>query len=208
MELPQYTLKPSVNRMVAPWILKLLGLAVLFYFGIYFNVKFAMKMDIPSYINILIFVFLVVLVVTQVLLYHIRFGKYSYKFYTNRIEFEGKKPATFLFSEFQQADVKQGVFDKAFGTGIIRLSKSFSVGPITNVRQIESYLEQLVKYYRYTQERFRAQQQQASMQQEMAGQQAQQQYAQQPTQQQPQQSAQGQQQASQPGAQGGQYRGI
>lgn len=194
--------------MVAPWILKLLGLAVLFYFGIYFNVKFAMKMDIPSYINILIFVFLVVLVVTQVLLYHIRFGKYSYKFYTNRIEFEGKKPATFLFSEFQQADVKQGVFDKAFGTGIIRLSKSFSVGPITNVRQIESYLEQLVKYYRYTQERFRAQQQQASMQQEMAGQQAQQQYAQQPTQQQPQQSAQGQQQASQPGAQGGQYRGI
>lgn len=200
MELPQYTLKPSVNRMVAPWILKLLGLAVLFYFGIYFNVKFAMKMDIPSYINILIFVFLIVLVVTQVILYNIRFGKYNYKFYTNRVEFEGKKPATFLFSGFQQAEVKQGIFDKAFGTGIIKLSKSFSIGPISNVRQIESYLEQLVKYYRYTQERFRAQQQQASMQQEMAGrQQVQQQYSQQAAQ---------AQQSPQQGAQGSQYRGV
>lgn len=202
MELPQYTLKPSVNRMVAPWILKLLGLAVLFYFGIYFNVRFAMKTEIPSYVNMLIFAFLIVLVVTQIILYHIRFGKYSYKFYTNRVEFEGKRPATFIFSDFQQAVVRQGLFDRTFGTGIIELSRSFSIGPITNVRQIESYLEQLVKYYRYTQDRFRAQQQQASMRQEMAGQQAQQQYAQQA------QQPQGQQQSPQPGAGGSQYGGM
>lgn len=168
MELPQYTLKPSTNRMVVPWIFKLLGLSILFYAGIYFNVKYALKTEIPSYVNILIFVFLIVLIGAQAFIYHIKFGKYKYNFYTNRIEYAGKKPKTFLFSDFQSADLKQGMFDKMFNTGSIRLSKTFDIGPISNVTRIKSYLEQLVQYYRASQQRFRQSEQQASMQREIA----------------------------------------
>jgi hypothetical protein len=153
--------------MVAPWILKLLGLAILFYGGIYFNVKYAMGKEIPALINMLIFAFLLILIITQLILYRVRFGKYTYKFYTNRIDYEGKKPLTFMFTDFQQAEVKQHLFDKFFGTGIIKLSKTFSIGPISNVNQIKAYLEQLVRYYLYSQQRFKAQQQQAAMQKEV-----------------------------------------
>jgi hypothetical protein len=173
MELPQYTLKPNPNRLVAPWILKLIGLSALFYGGIYFNVKYALKTEMPAYINLFVFAFLIALVVIQVILYHVRFGKFSYKFYTNRVEFEGKKTETFMFSDFTSADVKQGAFDRMFSTGWIMLSKSFSVGPISNVSQMKSYIEQLVQYYRYSQERYRLQQQQASMQPQMTQQAAQ-----------------------------------
>lgn len=168
MELPQYTLKPNVNCMVVPWIFKLLGLSALFYAGIYFNVKYALKTAIPPLVNMLIFAFLIVLIVTQVILYHVRFGKYKYLFFTNRIEYDAKKPVTFMFSDFQQAELKQGLFDRMFGTGELKLSKKFIIGPISNVAQIKNYLEQLVNYYQSTQQRYKAQEQQASMQQQMA----------------------------------------
>jgi hypothetical protein len=154
--------------MVIPWILKLLGLSVLFYAGIYFNVKYALKTEIPSYVNLLIFVFLIVLIGAQAFIYHIKFGKYKFMFFTNRIEFAGKKPKTFLFSDFQSAELKQGLFDKMFNTGSIRLSKTFDIGPISNVSQIKSYLEQLVQYYRASQQKFRQAEQQVSMAKELA----------------------------------------
>ncbi|MBU2561483.1 MAG: hypothetical protein KKD17_04235 [Nanoarchaeota archaeon] len=167
MEVPQYTLRPNTNAMVAPWILKLLGLAILFYGGIYFNVRFAMGKSIPPAINLFIFVFLIVLVVTQVILYRVKFGKYKYLFYTDRVEFEGKKTETFFFNDFQQAEVKQKLFEKMFDTGELRLSKIFKIGPISNVTQVRSYIEQLVQYHRAMQERYRVQEQQAAMQKEM-----------------------------------------
>lgn len=188
MELPQYTLRPNTNRMVVPWIFKLLGLSALFYFGVFFNAKYALRTSVPSYINLLIFLFLIILIATQTVLYHVKFGKYQYLFYTNRVDFEGKKTKTFMFDDFTEAKLKQGIFDKMFGTGSITLSKDFSIGPISNVAQMKSYLEQLVQYHRTSEERYRMQQQQIQMQREMAQRQSQQQF-QQPVQQTVQQPA-------------------
>jgi hypothetical protein len=168
MELPQYTLRPNINRMVVPWIFKLLGLSVLFYGGVYFNARYALGTSIPAYVNLLIFFFLIVLIATQAVLYHVKFGRYQYLFYTNRVDFEGKKTKTFMFSEFTEAKLKQGIFDRMFGTGSIALGKDFSIGPISNVEQMKSYLEQLVQYYRTSEERYRMQQQEVQMQREMA----------------------------------------
>ncbi len=216
MEVPQYTLRPDTNAMVAPWILKLLLLAAVFYVGIYINVKLLWDRSIPAAINIFIFVFLAVLVATQVVLYRVRFGKYKYKFFTNRIEFEGKKSQTFLFNDFSEAKLKQGLFDKMFNTGDIILSKSFSIDHVPNVVQIKNYLEQLVNYYRAMQQRYRLQQQrmQAGVSAQQPGQAGQapqsQQPLRQPSQQNSQQPAQsqpsegGQASAGQPGGAAGQ----
>lgn len=167
MELPQYTLKPNVNRMVIPWIFKLLGLSILFYGGVYFNVRFALASTIPAYVNILIFLFLILLIATQTIMYHVKFGKYKYLFFTNRVEYDSKDVQTFMFDDFQSVQLKQGLFDKMFDTGSILLSKKFGIGPISNVAQIKSYLEQLVNYYRAAQQRSRAQVQEVSMQKEL-----------------------------------------
>ena len=155
MELPQYTLKPSINRLVVPWVFKLLGLSAIFYFGIYFNVKIVFKYDIPSLVNLLIFLVLVVMIVVQLILYHVKFGKYAYKFYSNKIDYEAKKTVTFLFNDFSQAELKQNIFDKMFNTGRIVLSKDFTVGPISGALQIKNYLERLVQYYKYSQQTYK-----------------------------------------------------
>lgn len=162
MEVPQYTLRPNTNRMVMPWIFKLLGLAILFYGGIFFNVKYALKMSIPLFVNVLIVIFLIILIATQLILYRVRFGHFKYEFYTNRVDYNGKDHKTFLYGNFESAQLKQNPFDKIFGTGSIQLSKKFLIGPISNITQIKTYLEQLVRYYQYTQQRNQMLQQQAS----------------------------------------------
>ncbi len=153
MELPQYTLKPHINSMLAPWIMKLLGLSILFYGGIFAVVKVGMLSgidSIPPTINLFIVAVLITAVASQVVIYHVKFGKYRYLFFTDRIEYQAKKTITFRFLDFQEATLKQGAFNKMFNTGTLVLSKDFKVGPIPDAKQMKGYLEQLVKYYRYS----------------------------------------------------------
>ena len=162
MELPQYTLHLTIKRMLFPRILLLVVLAPIFYFGIWLNSRL-LGIEIPGFIAVFLILFLIILVIAQAILHYIAFQKFQYSFYTNRIEFEGKKPRTFLFSDFEQATLKQNILDKIFNTGSIQLSKTFSIGPISNLTQVKTYVEQLVRYYRYQQQRMqmRAAQQQA-----------------------------------------------
>ncbi|MFC1723299.1 hypothetical protein ACFL0V_04115 [Nanoarchaeota archaeon] len=162
MELPQYTLHHTIKRMVVPRVITLLILSPLFYVGIFVNAKL-LNFEIPSFVAVFIILVLVVMVVVQSVLNYVRFQKYRYLFYTNRIDYEGKKPATFLFANFQQVELKQNIFDKMFNTGSIKLSKEFSIGPIANVQQIKAYMEQLVQYYRFTQQRYKIQQAEQGM---------------------------------------------
>lgn len=148
MELPQYTLKPHNNRMVVPWIFGLLMLSILFYFGIYFNVKFALQSDVPPSINMFIMAFCIVIVVFQLVRYHIQFAKYQYLFYADRIEFQGKKTKVFMLKDTEEITVKKNIFDNMFKTGSIKLSKKFKVGPIINTSQMQAYIQKLVDYNR------------------------------------------------------------
>ncbi|NQU78142.1 hypothetical protein HQ545_00055 [Candidatus Woesearchaeota archaeon] len=170
MELPQYTLKPDANRMVAPRIIMMLLLSAFLYIGVRVNFfLIGWDVSIPTFINIFILVLIAVIAATQVILYHIKFAQYKYLFYTNRVEFNGKKTKTFLFSDFSSADLKQGLFDKMFNTGSIRLSKEFSIGPVAHVTQMNTYLEQLIKYYHSSQGSYNLQQQQSAMKQQLTG---------------------------------------
>ncbi|MBT7902312.1 hypothetical protein HN587_00495 [Candidatus Woesearchaeota archaeon] len=147
MELPQYTLKPNTFRMVTPWIIKLLVLSTLFYTGIILAMKLSLKMEIPSFIHPIIGLVLLALVIIQTILYKVKFGKFKYVFFTNRIEFEGEKPLTFLFTDFKSINIKQDFLDKLFGTGNILLEPNFKIDHISNIKQIEGYLNQLITYF-------------------------------------------------------------
>ena len=147
MELPQYKVKPNTIRMVIPWIFKLLALCALFYVGIFINVKLLLKSTIPTLVNVFIVIFLLVLVIVQIVLYHLKFGKFKYVFFTNRIDYESNKPETFLFTDYKESHLKQNSLDQMFGTGTIVINNTFNLGPISNAKQVFNYLQQLIKYF-------------------------------------------------------------
>lgn len=151
MDIPQYKLKPNITRMILPQIIKLVALAALFYLGLWFNLKFGFNMEIPAAINVLVAVVLLVLVVLQLVIYHIKYAKFEYLFYPNRIEFHGNKIQTFLFRDFQGIDIKRNVFDTIAGTGTILVQPKFRVGPVSNAKQVIDYMQKLIQYFQYAQ---------------------------------------------------------
>ncbi|MBU0461281.1 MAG: hypothetical protein KJ574_01705 [Nanoarchaeota archaeon] len=159
MEVPQYSIKPNVNRLVALKIIQLIILAVLFYIALWLNLQLGFNLEIPFMVNILVIVVLVVAVVIELIKFHVVYAQYNYLFYTNRVIFQKKdKLYTFYFKDFEKSELKSNLLDKIMGTGTIVLSKKFKIGPINKPSKVYEYLLKLIDYDKKTRSSYEAQQ--------------------------------------------------
>ena len=144
MDLPLYTIKQSVLRILIPKALKLLGLAIMLYLGVLLNL-YMMKKSIPSYINYLIIAVIFILVLIEALLTHNKILKNKYYFFPGRIELRGKEPKTLDFRYITSVSISQNLLDKILRTGTINIEPDFKIGPISNCNQVYAYLQKLVQ---------------------------------------------------------------
>ena len=148
MDLPLYSTKPSIVRVLIPKIFKLIGLAVLLYTGVWLNLFF-MKIKIPSYINYLIIAIIFVLVLIEALFTYMQTLKDKYYFFAGRVEFRGKLAKTLDFRYVTNMSVSKDLVDKVLGTGTIVVQPDFRVENVSNCDQVFSYLQQLVQRIRH-----------------------------------------------------------
>ncbi|MEK6887032.1 MAG: hypothetical protein AABW88_04315 [Nanoarchaeota archaeon] len=146
-DLPEYTIKPNVTRILIPSIINTVLLAFLFYAGILINVTL-LGIAIPTGINILIVAVLGLLVVIQALLTYLQASKTRYEIYKNRIQIEGAKQQYFMFSVIQELKFKKSFLDKALGTGTLIIDPKTKLKAIPNFEQTFVYLKQLLQYSR------------------------------------------------------------
>jgi len=146
MELPQYSVKPSVGSILFPQFFKLIALCAAFYGGVWINF-YLLGAEFPFWITILLIVVLAVLLVAQLLITKSRANRYHYDFYQNRAEFYGEKLKSILFSDIQSVKVSRNIFDSFAGTGTVILSQDFKISNIKNYAEIQNYLNQLVQNY-------------------------------------------------------------
>lgn len=147
MEIAQYSVKPSVRRIVIPQILKLAGLCALFYLGVWANL-WLLGYEMPSWIGIVVISVLVLLAVVQVLITNKKAQDWRYSFYSNRIEYEGDRIVSVLFSEVEDVKVKRNVFDLFAGTATIVLSKKFKLKSIPNYKPVADYAYKLTQAFK------------------------------------------------------------
>ena len=144
MDLPLYSTKPNIVRVLVPKVLKLLGLAVLLYAGVWLNL-FVMSKQIPSSINYLIIAFIFLLVLVEILLTYLRTLKDKYYFFVGRLEFRGKQVRTLDFRYVTDMVVSENFVDKILGTGTIVVQPDFRIENISNCDKVFAYLQQLVQ---------------------------------------------------------------
>lgn len=144
MELPLYTIRSDVLRILLPKAVKLIGLAVLLYTGIWLNL-FMMKKSIPDTINYLIIAIIFVLVLIEALLTYNKTMKNKYYFFQGRIEFRGRQPKTMDFRYIKGISVSRDFLDKILNTGTIGIQPGFRIESIKNPDQVNAYLQQLVQ---------------------------------------------------------------
>ena len=150
MELPQYTTKPSVTRMIVPEFLKMFSLSMLFYFGIKLNFYF-LSIQAKSYWDVIIIAALALLSLVQVMISNSKTTAETYNFYSNRIErIGGKKPMQILFADVKNLTTAKNLFDNLFGTSKITLEPNFEMKFIKNANQIYFYIQKLIQSYRYS----------------------------------------------------------
>ncbi len=147
MEIAQYSVKPSITSIILPQFFKLIALCAVFYGGVWINF-FLLDKKIPSWANITVIFLLLALLGGQLFITKKRAGKYHYDFFTNRIEFYGKKLQSILYSDIQQIIVKRSIFDIITGTGSVVLSKDFKISNISNYEEVKNYVQKLVRNFK------------------------------------------------------------
>jgi len=158
MELPQYSVKPSVSRTLFPQFFKLAALWVAFYFGVWINF-FLLQMDFPLWLTILLITILIILFFAQLAITKSKVDKYHYDFFSNRVEFYGEKLKSIMYSDIEEIKTSKNIFDSIFGTGTVILSKNFKITNVKNYIEIQNYLNQLIQNFRaYRMQEFTAQQ--------------------------------------------------
>ena len=149
MDIPQFTVKPDVARMVVPKIVQLVILSLLFYIALWLNLKLGFQIEVPLIVNVLIAIGLVLAVLVEVLRFHAKFSQYKYLFYVDKLVFQKKDVLTsFLFADFQTSKHDQNLIDRLMSTGTIVLNKSFKLGPVNKAHKVYEYLLKLISYYR------------------------------------------------------------
>lgn len=147
MEIAQYSVKPSVKRIVIPQIFRLIGLCALFYFGVWANLLL-LGYEMPSFVGIIMASVLVVLSIIQVLITHKKAQDWQYSFYQNRVEYAGDKIMSVLFSEVGGVKIKRNIFDLFANTATISLNKRFKLKDISNYKQTADYIYKLVQAFK------------------------------------------------------------
>ncbi len=149
MELPQYTIRPAIRRLLVPQFLKLIALCALFYFGVWINLKL-LERQVPIWFDIAVIAFLLILAIAQAFITRKRAENWRYEFYSNRIEYFGDRLSSVLYSDIPSIVVKRNVFDLLANTATLALGK-FRIRYLTNYEEISKYINSLVEAYRQEQ---------------------------------------------------------
>jgi len=146
MEQPQYSVSPSVRAIVLPHIFQLALLSLFFYAGIFVNLSI-LKIAVPFWANISIALLLVILSLIQVEITAKKAKQFHYDFYPARIEFCGKRVESLLYSEIESVKISRELADSFSGTGTISLSKKFSIKNVKNYKEIQEYINNIIRAY-------------------------------------------------------------
>ncbi|RMF04947.1 hypothetical protein D6764_05935 [Candidatus Woesearchaeota archaeon] len=145
---PRYVIKPSLARVLVPEGIKTAFLCVLFYAGIWVNV-FLLKMEIPDIVNWLIWAFLGMLLLLDIVLKWTKAKRMRAEVYTDRIIIHSEKDEDEVFwVQASPPEAEQNFIDKIFGTATIVIGYG-RMRFVKNFEKIVPYLEQYRKYAVY-----------------------------------------------------------
>jgi hypothetical protein len=147
VDIPQYIIRPSMQRILIPQIIITTVLAFVFYVGIAINVAL-LRISIPGSVRWLIIAILALLVIIQGLLSYVQTAKVQYAVYSNRIQIEGPKPVYLMFNAVQDVQEKRNFFDNIFHTGTLILEPGMKLAAIPNFEQMSAYIKQMMQYSR------------------------------------------------------------
>ena len=147
MEVPQYSLKIDLTRVIIPKIVLLVVLSFFFYVALVFNLHLGFKIVVPVIGHLMILAILFIAALLQTLKYQVEYSQYGIYFYLNKLIFKkGLEIQEFSYNQIAAVSLGKTFFDKILHTGYLSINHKTLVGPISNPEKIQAYLNQLINY--------------------------------------------------------------
>lgn len=138
LSVPRYRVRPSVGRFLFDRFLIITGLCILLYLGIYVNF-YLLGRSIPAAWNWTIIIFMMLLIVMEMILCHVKYGTYVYEFYDEKLVMNCSKTKELSYSAILRVKYSSGTFDRWFKTGDIVITtndgRTFKLRHLTNPNQ-------------------------------------------------------------------------
>ena len=138
---PEYSIKQKPIRVIIPKVLLFAITGVIFYLALLLNFKL-LSIKISSWIHILIFFTLAILLITESFLSFLNSKRLVYNFFADKAV---HKEEIIHYNIVTSIKVKQNLFDRLFNTGMIILEPGFEVKYIENPHHLFAYLERSIR---------------------------------------------------------------
>lgn len=143
---PEKVIRINLKRLYLPKVFELIVLGIVLYIAIWINYVLLYK-TMPIEVKLLLILAILVIICIDAILNYLRFAKYSYLIYGDRIEFVGKKNFSLSFNEIVSIGFQTDFYDRLFKTGKIRLNDKL-IEHISDVDTTFFYIQDLMKQKR------------------------------------------------------------
>ncbi|PLW79831.1 hypothetical protein C0585_05815 [Candidatus Woesearchaeota archaeon] len=113
------------------------------YLAVWLNF-YILKKTFPFYLTLLVMISIIILIVATSIKNYVEFANYRYQFFSNRIEFHGKKSLMVYYSQVQSVKIEKNMLDLLFKTGIINLG-IMKIRSVPNLTQVYFYVQKMVQ---------------------------------------------------------------
>lgn len=144
MEVPSYSIKQNITRILFPRILNLLLLSALLYVGIRVNF-IVFSIEFPNIMNIFTIMAIMVAAAADVFLVKSKNKYNKVYFFNDRIEISGKEQKRIMLAAVNNTQVKKNLFDKVLNTGSILLDDGNRIDNLNYPERVNQYIIQLIK---------------------------------------------------------------
>ncbi|MEM4260596.1 MAG: hypothetical protein QXG00_05140 [Candidatus Woesearchaeota archaeon] len=140
---PEKIIKINPKRLFIPKILELIVLGIVLYFAIWINFILLYR-SMPVSISFVLVLAILIIICIDGILNFMKFEKFRYIIYPDRIEFVTKKTISLPFNEIVSIGYSYDIYDKIFKTGKIRINDQL-MEHIDNANTVYFYLQDLIK---------------------------------------------------------------
>jgi len=142
METPFYILYKSPKRVYFPKMFMMIGLSIVFFFGIWLNLIILDVSEQTKSITLAASAILLAILTAAETYSSYKKSKEGYKFYQNRIEFMRE---TAYFGNVENVSLEKNLFDRLLNTATIVLHPNFRMKAVRNSGYMLNYMQQLIQ---------------------------------------------------------------
>ena len=146
MELPTYSTKPNITRILFPKIALLLLLSSILYTGVRINFV-VFNMTFPMVANAIVILIIIILALIEIVNTEKKAKDSKIYFFNSRIEVRGKEETTIILNTINNIEIKKSMVDKLLNTGTLVLNTGQTIKDIKYPERIRDYILQLKGNY-------------------------------------------------------------